>query len=267
VGMTCAVPLLSLALGWWGWRSVFLVQAVLIAVLVIPGIWFVTGDTPEKTAGVGTAERDYITDSRAAEKAKGVGEGRHLTSLLRNYRFWFMVIYHFAVLATLSGLTTWLPKYLRDERGFDVKGMVLFASLPYLGSFLSSLVFGFLSDRIGRRAVLCTMSLSGATISIGLAAVVPSAIWSGLLMILGMILWGMGTPVYYAIMQHIIPASIMATGIGIDNGLANFGSAMAPAVIGFLIAATGSYAAGLLFISALGLIGAIGAAVLAVQKY
>ena len=29
--------------------------------------------------------------------------------------------------------------------------MVLFTSLSYLGSFLSSLVFGFVSDRIGNR--------------------------------------------------------------------------------------------------------------------
>ena len=86
-------------------------------------------------------------------------------------------------------------------------------------------------------------------------------------MVLGLILWGMGTPVYYAIMQQIIPGPIMATGIGIDNGLANFGSAMAPAVVGFLIAATGSYTAGLLFISIVGLIGAAGAAVLAGQRY
>lgn len=267
VGMTIAVPLLSLALGFWGWRSVFFLQAAFILILVTPSIWFLTGDAPEKMARVGISERNYLTVSRGSEKGKSQ-EGKSLLSgLLRNYRFWLMVMYHFAVLATLSGLTTWLPKYLRDERGFDVRGMVLFASLPYLGSFLSSLVFGFLSDRIGRRAVLCTMSLSGAAVSIGLAALVRGPVTSGLLMVLGMILWGMGTPVYYAIMQHIIPGPIMATGIGIDNGLANFGSAMAPAAIGFLIAATGSYAAGLLFISALGLIGAVGATVLAAQRY
>ena len=78
---------------------------------------------------------------------------------------------------------------------------------------------------------------------------------------------GMGTPIYYAIMQRIVPASITAAGISIDNGIANFGAAMAPAVIGFLIAFTGSYLAGLLFLAALGLIGAAGAAVLAFQKY
>ena len=267
VGMTFAVPLLTLTLSLWGWRSVFFLQAALILILVIPSIWFLTGDAPEVMARVGIRERNYITESRGSERAKREGGSSHLSDLLRTYRFWLMVIYHFAILATLSGLTTWLPKYLRDERGFNLRGMVLFASLPYLGSFLSSLVFGFLSDRLGRRAILCTLSLSGSAISIGLAALVPGAVVSGLLMVLGMILWGMGTPVYYAIMQNIIPGPIMATGIGIDNGLANFGSAMAPAVIGFLIAATGSYAAGLLFISVLGLIGAVGAAVLAVQRY
>jgi MFS family permease len=145
--------------------------------------------------------------------------------------------------------------------------MVLFATLPSLGSFLSSLVFGFLSDRIGHRATLCTISLAGAAVSIGFAALAPGPMVSAWLMVLGMIMWGMGSPVYYAMMQRIVPASIMATGIGIDNGLANFGAAMAPAVIGFLIAATGSYLAGLLFLAALGLIGAAGTAVLAVQRY
>jgi MFS family permease len=129
------------------------------------------------------------------------------------------------------------------------------------------LTFGFLSDRIGRRALLCAVSLSGAAACIGVAALVPNPVLSGLLMMCGMIMWGMGTPAYYAIMQRIVPASIMATGIGIDNGLANFGSAMAPAIVGFLIAGTGSYLVGLLFIAVLGMIGAAGAAILAVQKY
>lgn len=267
VGMTIAVPLLALAIGTWGWRSAFSLQAGFILIFVVPAIWFLTADAPEDMARIGARERDYIIEGRAAERRKSAGGSGDLSRLLHNYRFWLMVTYHFAVLATFSGLTTWLPKYLRDARGFDLSRMVLFAALPYLGSFLSSLVFGFLSDRIGRRAALCTLSLAGAATSIGLAALVPDPTMSALLMVLGMIMWGMGTPVYYAIMQQIVPASIIATGIGIDNGLANFGSAMAPAVVGFLIAATGSYLAGLLFLSVLGLIGAAGAAVLAIQRY
>ena len=267
VGMALAVPLLTLAIGMWGWRSALFLQAVFILILVVPAIWFLTADTPADKARMAARKRDYINEERAVDAARSAGGGGDLSSLLHNYRFWLMVTYHFAVLATFSGLITWLPKYLRDERGFEMGQMVLFASLPSLGSFLSSLVFGFLSDRIGHRATLCTISLAGAAVSIGLAALASGPIMSAWLMVLGMIMWGMGTPVYYSIMQRIVPASITATGIGIDNGLANFGAAMAPAVIGFLIAATGSYLAGLLFLAALGLIGAAGAAVLAVQRY
>ena len=267
VGMTLAVPLLTLAIGMWGWRSAFFLQAAFTLVLVVPSIWLLTADTPEDMVRMRQSERNYITEGRAAERGTSGGVVGDLSSLLHNYHFWLMVTYHFAMLATFSGLTTWLPKYLRDARGFDVKQMVLFASLPYLGSFLSSMVFGFLSDHIGRRAVLCTISLAGVAVSIGLAALVPDPIMSGLLMVWGMIMWGMGTPAYYAIMQRIVPTPIMATGIGIDNGLANFGSAMAPAVIGFLVAATGSYLWGLLFLALLGLIGAGGALLLALQRY
>lgn len=267
VGMTLAVPLLSLAIGMWGWRSALFLQAAFVLILIVPAIWFLTADAPEDMAGIGARERDYITQNRATETVKNAGGSGDFSGLMHNYRFWLMVTYHFAVLATFAGLTTWLPKYLRDARGFDVGQMVLFTSLPYLGSFLSSLVFGFLSDRIGSRAAFCTLSLAGASISIGLAALVPDPVMSALLIVLGMIMWGMSPPIFYAIMQRIVPAPIMATGIGIDNGLANFGAAMAPAVIGFLIAATGSYLPGLLFLAVLGLIGAVGVAVLAIQRY
>jgi sugar phosphate permease len=267
VGMTLAVPVLSLAIGVWGWRYAFFLQTAALLILVVPAIWFLTADTPEAMAGIGAKEREYIAENQAVQTVKGKEESRNLSGLMHNYRFWLMVTYHFAVLATFAGLTTWLPKYLRDARGFDMGAMVLLTSLSYLCSFLSSLVFGFLSDRIGNRAALCTLSMAGAAVSIGLAALAPDPVLSALLMLLGMMMWGISPPIFYAIMQRIVPAPIMATGIGIDNGLANLGAAMAPAVIGFLIAATGSYVAGLLFLTALGLIGAAGAAVLAVQRY
>ena len=267
VGMMLSVPLLSLAIGMWGWRSALFLQAGFIFILIMPMIWFLTADAPENMTRLGAGEREYIIQGRAAEGEKKVEGSGDLSTLLYSYRFWLMVAYHFAALATSAGLVTWLPKYLREARGFDVRQMVLFASLPYVGSFLSSLGSGYLSDRIGHRATLCTVSLAGTASSIGLSALVPNPVASALLMVLGMAMWGIGAPAYYAIMQRIIPGPIMATGIGIDNGLANFGAAMAPAVIGFLIAATGSYPAGLLFLAVLGLIGSAGTAILAIQRY
>ena len=267
IGMALAVPLLTMVIGMWSWRFALFLQAAIILLLVLPAIWFLTADAPEKMIGIAAPEVEYIRNGRGGDGAISPGQDGALSGLLHNYRFWLMVIYHFAVLATHAGLLTWLPKYLREVRGFDLGQMVLFVSLPYLGSFLSSLVFGFLSDRIGRRAVLCALSQAGTAVAIGLAAIVPDSIASALLIILAMIMWGMGPPIFFAIMQRIIPGPIMATGIGIDNGIANFGAALAPVVVGFLIAATGSYIAGLFFLAALGLIGAGGAMVLSIQKY
>lgn len=267
VGLALAVPVLAWVIGMWGWRSAFLVQGVVIALCIVPAIWLLTADSPERMPRVGAAELAHIRQGEAPQTAGPRGGSGELALLLRNYRFWLMVFYHFAVLATASGLITWLPKYLREARGFEVGQMVLFSALPQLGCFLSSLTFGFLSDRLGHRALLCTISQAGSAAAVGLATLVENPVASAWLMVLGMVLWGIGPPIYYAIMQRIVPPAIIATGIGIDNGLANFGAALSPAVIGFLIGATGSYVGGLLFVAVLGLVGAAGAAVLALQRY
>ena len=76
VGMTLAVPLLSLAIGMWGWRSALFLQAAFILILVVPAIWFLTADAPEDMAGIGARERDYIMEGRATETGKRCGRGR-----------------------------------------------------------------------------------------------------------------------------------------------------------------------------------------------
>jgi ACS family D-galactonate transporter-like MFS transporter len=165
------------------------------------------------------------------------------------------------------GLVTWLPQYLKNGRGFDVGTMVLFAALPHISSTVTGLAFGFFSDRFTRRAGFCLASLAGASACICLAALVPDPMVSAILMVVGFGAWGIGPPSYYSIMQRIVPGQLMATGIGIDNGLANFGAAAAPVVVGLIIGASGSYLGGLLFLAGVGAIGSLAAVVLVVRRY
>ncbi|MHB0869965.1 MAG: MFS transporter [Chloroflexota bacterium] len=267
LGLALSVPILATTIATLGWRHSFFLQAALAALVALPAVWFLMADRPEATKRVGDAERAHIAAGSRGEGGRGWQGKQGLALLLGNYRYWLAVGYHFAVLAVYFGLITWLPKYLRDARGFDVGQMVLFASLPHLLSTTTGLVFGFLSDRFGRRGAVCAASLAGASGCVLLAALAPDPTLCALLIVLGFGFWGSGPPAYYAIMQRIIPGPIMATGIGIDNGLSNFGSAMAPVAVGFLIGATGSYLAGLLFLAAVGLAGSLAAAVLAVQRY
>jgi MFS family permease len=46
---------------------------------------------------------------------------------------------------------TWLPDYLRSERGLSILGSTGYLAVPITGAFCGYLTGGFLSDRIGRR--------------------------------------------------------------------------------------------------------------------
>jgi MFS family permease len=49
-------------------------------------------------------------------------------------------------------ITTWLPRFLRDERGLTVLGSGGYLAVIIVGSFVGYLVSAWLNDRIGRRA-------------------------------------------------------------------------------------------------------------------
>ncbi len=267
IGSGVAVPLLAAIVALAGWRSAFFLQAALLALFVLPAVWLLAADTPAKARGVGARERAYVEAELAALASAESGGRRGLGVLLGNYRYWLAVSHHLATLAVYNGLGTWLPQYLREERGFDLAQMAFFAALPYLLSTASTFVFGFVSDRFQRRAVFCTVGLAGAALGILLAALAPDPLASAVSLSLGYLFFGAAMPVYYAIVQRIIPGPIVATGIGVDNGLANLGGALAPLAVGFLIAATASHLPGLLLLAAVGLAGSLATAVLAWQRY
>jgi sugar phosphate permease len=267
IGLAVSVPLFAAVIALFGWRSSFFLQAFVVGGLALPAIWFVTADTPEKMPRVRIEERQHI----AGEQVDALASQSHwrpdLHALLVNRDYWLAVLYHFALLSVYFGLVTWLPKYLQEARGFDLALMVIFASLPHVATTASSLAVGFISDRLGHRALICTASLAGASAAIVLAALAPDPMVSAVMMVIGFGVWGMGSPGYFAVMQRIIPGRIMATGIGIDNGISNFGSALAPTLVGVLIATTDSYLAGLLLLAGIGAAGALAAVALVLRGY
>lgn len=267
VGLAIATPILAATIAAFGWRASFFLQTALVLMLLLPAIWFISGDSPETTARVKAPEREHIRSGQADAVRTAGSWASDLTGLLKSSSYWLAIVYHFSTLAVYFGLVTWLPKYLSQERGFEVTWMVVLTFLPHILSMISGLVFGFLSDRYNRRAVFCAVGLAGTSASIVISAVAPDPFVSAVMMSVGFTVWGIGSPIYYAIMQRIVPSHLMATGIGIDNGLSNVGSALAPFMVGVLIGTTGSFMAGLLFLAAVGLLGAAAAGVLVIQRY
>jgi cyanate permease len=108
--------------------------------------------------------------------------------------------------------------------------------------------------------VVCALALCGA-------ALAPDGTLAALALALGLSARAFASPNLFAILQRIVPQRVIAAGAGVDNGVANLGSALMPTAIGLSIAVTGAYAAGIVLLAALAVVGALAMGVLAARRY
>jgi MFS transporter, ACS family, hexuronate transporter len=225
VGSLLAPPLIGLVLLYSGWRYVFFVTGGLG--FLWTAWWAVAyrSSPPALPAGV--------IDSRtlAGELTFREIVGRRSVQSLVFAKFmsdaaWFFLLF-------------WLPKYLYDARGFDIKQVSYYAWIPYAASGVGSAVGGWFSSRLvrngnsldfSRKAVLCVNALMMP--SVMLVSLVPvhyalllfsiaffsQQSWSGIIM--------------------TIPADVFPlSAVGTVAGLVGFGGSMGGAVFGLVAGA------------------------------
>ncbi len=270
-GPAIAMPFITWAIQSFGWRASFF---MLVALGIIPLIllWFYTTDHPHQHKSINKAELDLIEEGQRAEKeleAQGanVSLWDNMKVFIFNYRFWLITLYYFCLASIFWGTMAWLPSYLKVARGFSWAAMGALSSLPYIMGIASVLASGYISDKIGRRAPLCFVSMLGAAAGIYFGAYAPDNLTAALLLSVGIASIGLGIAPAWALVQQIVPGKAIGAGAGMMNGISNGGSAFSPVLIGMFISATGSYIGGLLFLVGLGLLAATCAAILIAQKY
>ncbi len=70
-------------------------------------------------------------------------------------------------------------------------------------------------------------------------------------------MWGVGAPNVFALLAKVISKQVSATAGGVFNGLGNFAGALAPVVMGALIATFNSMDSGLIFLVVMALTGSM----------
>jgi len=270
-GPAIAMPFLTWAIQSYGWRTSFF---ILVAFGLIPLIllWFCTTDYPHQHKGANQAERDYIEAGQKAEKALEAQAGHttvweNMKVFIFDYHFWLVTLYYFCLASIFWGTMAWLPSYLKVARGFSWAAMGAFSALPYILGVASVLASGYISDKMGRRAPVCVVSMLGASAGIYFGAYAPDNTTAAILISVGIASIGLGIAPAWALVQEIVPGKAIGAGAGMMNGVSNGGSAFSPVLMGFFISVTGSYVGGLMFLVGLGLFAACCAAVLSYQKY
>ena len=147
-----------------------------------------------------------------------------------------------------NGLNNWLPTLYNTVYELDLQTSLRAASMTNVAQVILLLVCAFTIDRIGRRRwVTASFVLGGLMLGIlglsGAESVVS-------LMILGTLSYGIigsTNTVLYLYTPEIYPTRMRAIGTGLATSWLRLASAVAPAVVGFMVTAQGIAAVFLVF--------------------
>lgn len=155
LGSIVAPPLIIWLQLNYGWKTTFIFTGALGFVWLI--FWLIFYNSRDSHKWLTTEEKNLIeegedvsADSKFQNPDSKTDAPSYL-SLLKYRQTWAIVLARFLVDPVWWLYITWLPKYLYDARGFDLKQIGLFAWVPFVAAGLGSLFGGWLAKfLIGR---------------------------------------------------------------------------------------------------------------------
>jgi sugar phosphate permease len=176
LGAALTPPLVVLLIAAYGWRTPFFVFGCL-GVVWAAAWFFYYRDTPDEHGGTNVAERQLIHDSMGGPRSRP-GGSVPWKRILSSPTLWLMSLMYFCYAYCISVYLDWLPTYLKDHRGFSLRQMGVYASLPLVAGTIGDLMGGWSSDLLLRR-----MSLTRARRVVAIAgfllaasAMIPAAL-------------------------------------------------------------------------------------------
>src|SRR6185312_427073 len=271
-GQYFATVIFAPLMGWiaheFGWRHVFTVMGALG--LVMGAIWIKSMYDPKEHPSVNEAELDYIRQggalvdldsSKAAQTASGP-KWSHIRQLLQNRMMLGVYIGQYCINTLTYFFLTWFPVYLVKERGLSILQAGFVATLPALCGFIGGVLGGVISDAILRKTKSLTAArkipiVGGMLLSMSIIAcnyVDGQALVVGF-MALAFFGKGIGA-LGWAVVSDTSPKEAGGVSGGLFNTFGNLSSITTPIVIGYILAATGSFNGALLFVGANALVAA-----------
>jgi MFS family permease len=244
-------PAIGTAVGVWvmaryGWRVMFMGLGVLSLLWLVPWIRIVGLNRVAPIAQSDAAPAAVATYGQILHQ-RGLWAAM-LGTFCGNYMFFLMF--------------TWLPLYLVQERGLSLPMTSLYTSLFYWAEAASVFCSGWVIDRwivsgaTANRAYKTALAVSctGVGLCLLLCSGVSIAVLPLVLVLMG-VADGLAGPSNCSMTQ--IMAGPVATGrwMGLQNAVGNVAGISAPIVTGYIVQATGHYAAAFVVASVIALVG------------
>jgi len=256
---TAAPILVATLIGAYGWHVPFFLFAMVGFVWAVVWIWYYR-DVPSEHASVNEAERHKIVSALGRPKK---GQPIPWKLILSSRQMWTVAAMYFCYGYCLNMFLVWYPKYLESARGYTLKEMGFFASLPLAAGVIGDICGGVFSDLIihktGRikfaRQSVAIFGFLLAAICIPLAIHEPDRYLSAALF--GGAVFGMELVVGNAWAVTLdIGGSFAGSCSAVMNTFGNIGGAIIATVTGFIVKAY-SWDAAFYVVVALAVLGAL----------
>lgn len=152
VGAIISAPLIAYLYLSFGWHMTFLLVACLGFIWILP--WaLIYKSGPATHPWVSERERAYILAGQRPDMS-GEAKDEYVPSwfqLLRHRESWAIILSRFFLDPVWWLFVSWLPIYLTEQFGFDIRQIGLFGWVPYVGAAFGSVFGGWLAGFLLRR--------------------------------------------------------------------------------------------------------------------
>ncbi len=244
-----------------GWQWLFLSEG-LPTILMGISVLFLLKDKPEDAAWLTRDEKLWLDAELERDRNQGGAAARH--NLLDAFKLplvrMLAVIFFISQIGVYT-VNLWMPLVLKSfvhaGTSSDASLIARYATFPYLAAAIFTVLIGWSSDRTGDRRrhiafclLLCAIGFSWVAIAHSLLA----ALAAFTLATMGW--WGLMGP-FWAMPTRVLGGRAAAGGVAIITILGGIGGFTGPYLTGRLRDLTHSFSAGLYFIAALAIVGAL----------
>ncbi|MEV6420407.1 MFS transporter [Streptomyces sp. NPDC051662] len=137
-------------------------------------------------------------------------------------------------------LATWVPTYLKTERGLTVVGTGGYLAFLISGAFIGYLTGGYLTDRLGRKKNIAIFAVLSAVAILAYINIPSGA--DGLLLVLGFPLGFCMSAIFSgfgSFLSELYPTAVRGTGQGFTYNTGRAVGALFPTLVGFLATSWG----------------------------
>jgi ACS family glucarate transporter-like MFS transporter len=250
-------------MGWlvhtFNWHSVFFVMGGLG--LIAAFVFWKMVRSPVDHPGVNKAELDYIEagggltrmEDRTVSKSAAFTWG-NVKQVLGSRMLMGVFIGQYGINVLTYFFVTWFPIYLVKERGLNILEAGFAAAAPALCGFAGGVLGGIISDALLKKTGSLTIArktplLIGMLLSaliIACAYIDNSAL---IVVVMAVAFFGKGiASLGWAVVSDTSPREFVGVTGGIFNTFGNSAGIVTPIVIGYIVAATGSFDGALWFV-------------------